>query len=237
MLSALTQSRPDIWRRAVSLSASLTGMRYPHKSPLPGGEIYACGVPRQMPSQKRERIHEDISRYKIQRERAQERGDRQEVDRIDDAIKRRERELEELSEESPDEGSQTTASVVVPDGAMEWLLHEVGHWVASDAAERSLPNYGLSSSEVGHDGDREWQAWAFEEIVLAPFGQARHFAPPTQRDGAAFLKNGPMPTQHLRHAERRIAELRLPLEPWRIVWGDWVRWGRAHGGAPWKAES
>ena len=126
---------------------------------------------------------------------------------------------------------------MVPDGAMEWLLHEAGHWVASTQEERAQSNYGLSASEVGHDGDREWQAWAFEEIVLAPFGPSRDFAPPSQRDGAAYNKAGPMRTDCLWHVERQIQLLGLDVERWRIEWGAWVQWGRTLGErAPWRSE-
>ncbi|HEY3500256.1 MAG TPA: hypothetical protein VGK73_36445 [Polyangiaceae bacterium] len=126
----------------------------------------------------------------------------------------------------------------VPDGAMEWLLHEVGHYVAATPAERLLPNYGLSESEHGYDGDRELQAWAVQEIILAPFGYARGFAPPTQRDGAAFNKPGPLPPAAMQHAAREIARLGIDVEMWRVAWGEWVKWGRAlqPGKRPWEAE-
>ena len=125
---------------------------------------------------------------------------------------------------------------MVPDGAMEWLLHEVGHWVVASPEERQLRNYGVSESEYGHDGEREWQAWAFAEIVLAPFGPSRMLAPPSQRDGAAFSKVGPLPRGCLRHAEREILTLGISVEQWRHVWGQWVRWGTSMGAAaPWRS--
>jgi hypothetical protein len=135
-------------------------------------------------------------------------------------------------------GLMSASIVAVPDGAMEWLLHEVGHWVAASPNERKQINYGLSSSETGHDGDREWQAWAFEEIVMAPFGPARDFAAPTQRDGAGFSKIGPIPMFVMRHAEQRITDLGIDLEPWCQVYGDWIQWGKSLGlgRAPWDVD-
>lgn len=124
--------------------------------------------------------------------------------------------------------------VFVPEGAMEWLLHEVGHWLAASPEERLLDNYGLSAAEHGHDGEREWQAWAFEEIVLAPFGHARGFAPLTQRDGAAFAKSGPMPAWSLWHIEKRITEARVDVEPWRSLYGEWIRFEQGLSAPSWE---
>lgn len=138
-----------------------------------------------------------------------------------------------------DIGSNSPVSlrlVYVPEGAMEWLLHEAGHWVASTPEERRRPNYGLGIETHGHGADREWQAWAFEEIILAPFGPAREFAPPSQRDGVGFSKSGPIAEEHMRHAERSIRELGLDIEEWRAVYRPWIEWGKKRGEkAPWKA--
>ena len=216
-LSRLTRERPDLWSAGLTLSTGLTGVRYTHKSPMPDGAVYACGgggwespslPPQQTPASPKPRVR-DPSRVPGRR------------DPTPEHIK-------------PD--TVETLFVVVPEGAMEWLLHEVGHWIAADETERRRQNYGLSLSEYGHDGEREWQAWAFEEIVLAPFGPSRLFAPPSQRDGAAYAKTGPMPEAYLRHVEREIARLCLDVEQWRQVWGEWVRWGTAMGAeAPWRS--
>jgi hypothetical protein len=210
--SLLTHQRPDIWRSAVVLAETITGILFVDKVPMPDGTVWACGgtggtgggVPAYAPPKKKDRV----AYIKFPEE-----GDP---------------ELDDDNEHEPKK------AVAVPDGAMEWLLHEVGHWVASTPEERALPNYGVSSSTTGHDGERELQAWAFEEIVLAPFGPARSFAPPTQRDGAAFEKSGPMPAEHMHHAEREIARLGLDAERWRVVWGEWVAWGRRNNGQPWR---
>lgn len=202
-------------------------------------------VPRYVPSppepedeEEEEEEVEDPSQ--IERERID-----REIEDIEDSIKNAEESILEISDELVQKKKElvdlqkqrkqlikdrkvllASPVVWVPEGAMEWLLHEVGHYVASTPAERRLPNYGVTSAEFGHDGDREWQAWAFQEIVLAPWGPARHFAPPTQRDGAAFAKAGPMPQRALHHVDRRIAELGLDIERWRIVWGAWADWLR-----------
>lgn len=112
--------------------------------------------------------------------------------------------------------------------AMEWLLHEVGHWVASTPGERLLPNYGYGIvKQKGWGKDREWQAWAFEEIILAPFGPSRGFAPPEHRGGTAF--DGPgyqlIPEEHLRYASTQIKASGISIEQWRALYGEWVRWG------------
>jgi hypothetical protein len=122
-------------------------------------------------------------------------------------------------------------AVLVPDGAMEWLLHEVGHHLAASQRQRTLPNHGLTLDHIG-DGRAEWRAWAFEEIILAPWGPARHFAPPTQRDGVAFEKNGPIDAWHMRFMERRIARDRVDIAEWRSIYGEWVRWGLGVDGRP-----
>jgi hypothetical protein len=104
------------------------------------------------------------------------------------------------------------------------LLHEVGHWVAATPEERLLPNYGLGPDETGWMGEREWQAWGFEEIIMAPFGPSRLFAPPSQRDGAAFKTAGPMPGWATHHAALRLSDVRIDIEEFRALYGEWVRW-------------
>jgi hypothetical protein len=132
-----------------------------------------------------------------------------------------------------------TKMVEVPEGAFEWLLHEVGHWVASDDEDRARPNYGLDGEDDGIGPKREWQAWAFEEIVLAPFGNARLLAAPSCRDGVGFSKPGPIDDTHHRHIDRRVRDSKVDIEEWRALAGDWYRWGagRRPGGAPWEAQS
>jgi hypothetical protein len=181
-------------------------------------------------------------------EKKREIGDRErERDALNDQIERLRREIDDLTKER--DGLQSAPSVFVPEGAMEWLLHEVGHWVAATPNERTLHAYGLKDVIAGKDGDferivvpsghiaeREWEAWAFEEIILAPFGRSRDFLPPTQRDGVAFAKAGPIPDFALRHVEVRLCELNLDVEQWRALMGQWVRWGasRGRGRAPWE---
>lgn len=177
---------------------------------------------------------------------------RKEIEKIDseikerrDKIEQRRGEIEELEQEIEDlerKKSGQVAScaqprVFVPEGAMEWILHEVGHWIAASPEERLLPNYGLTPSEIGHDGDREWEAWAFEEIILAPFGPSRLFAPPTQRDGAAFAKAGPMPWFALRHAERRMLEMSVDVEEWRALYCEWIKFERGKPTPSWERVS
>jgi hypothetical protein len=216
MTSLLVRYNGRLWQSAIDLAVATTGYNYGPKNPLPDGTAFACGgaiwtPPPLRPKRKKSRQGDGIVQFP-------EEGDP---------------ELNEPNEHEP-EKEETCQFVVVPEGAMEWLLHEVGHWVAATPEERARPNYGLSPSEVGDDGDREWQAWAFEEMIFAPMGPARSFAPPTQRDGAAFTKSGPIPERYFQHVERQNRDIGLDLESWRSVWGEWVRWGQTMGAAaPW----
>jgi hypothetical protein len=136
--------------------------------------------------------------------------------------------------------------VPVPEGAMEWLLHEVGHWVAASDTERAAPDYGMGTLRAGEctctgnftecrcGDEREWQAWAFEELILGPHGQARSFCPPPHRGGIAFMSADPIAAEYLHHVEGRIKEARLDIEAWRALWSEWVTWGAKRGyKAPW----
>jgi len=114
---------------------------------------------------------------------------------------------------------------VVPEGAMEWLLHEVGHWLAASRGSRNRPNYGMTQTGI-EDGRSEWRAWAFEEMVLSPFGYSRLFAPPSQRDGVVFEKNVPIPDHHMRFMERRVGRDRVDIKEWQALYGEWAAWQR-----------
>lgn len=213
MLSLLTRERPEIWQAGIALVEATMRVRVRHRAPNADGTVSACGggggywTPPTPSEPQKAPTIRDPSVVPRKRN------------------------------PTPQHIRPDTVDLMVPDGAMEWLLHEAGHWVASTPEERKQANYGLNASEVGHDGDREWQAWAFEEIVLAPFGPSRDFAPPSQRDGAAYTKAGPMRRDCLQYIDRQIATLGLDIERWRVEWGAWVRWGRTLGDrAPWRSE-
>ena len=252
--SSLTVERPDIWYRGLALATSLTGYVYLPKIPLTEDPLSLCGYnyPRYYPPKKsetpenKEKREQKERREKIEQEIIDiERMIKQFEGSIDHAntnidgwrknIEQKKKELEEKRRELAEHDWIIKAAAPVPEGAMEWLLHEVGHWVAATPQERALPDYGLVPGKVGK-GSREWQAWAFEDIVLAPFGPARSFAPPTQRDGVAFEKSGPIDARHLRHIDRRIVELGIDIERWRALYSEWVVWGsrRGPGRAPWE---
>ena len=241
--SKLTRERPDIWHRALTLATEQTGMLYLPKRPLADGTISACGgyygplsIPGYgPPGPKPSPPHEDVRRREIKeiedgiREHEQEieRLERVIADKLSEAEKCRERvkEIRARIEKARGELKRRKGlSALVPDGAMEWLLHEVGHYVAATPEERLLPDYGYGQEAKGVGKAREWQAWAFEEIVLAPWGPSRLFCPPTHRGGAAFSKNGPMPQWALHHAERQMAASRVDVERWRALYGEWIRW-------------
>src|SRR5690606_18111060 len=193
---------------------------YAPKQPLADGTIYACGGYRGTyypPTQKekedgvQEKIREkedEIRKY--EKYPTYQRGLIEELERLREKLR-------ELQKES----KLLASTVFVPEGSAEWLLHEVGHWIAATDTERQTQHYGLAPLPDDHGDEREWQAWAFEEIVLGPYGSSREFATPMTRDAAPFMRNGPIPQHYLRHVEQRLSELRIDVEPWRIVWGDW----------------
>lgn len=244
--SLLTARRPDLWTRGIALAVGLTGYRYAHKSPLADGTIYACGGPyvptpqdiederRRDEEEKRKRKHyednEDLRRRIDKRgnEIIKQGGIEHVLDDPEFAELWRKLGLDLASAPQPQQ------IVLVPEGSMEWLLHEVGHWVAATPEERARVNYGLSSDEYGPDGEKELEAWAFELLVLGPYGDPRNFASPMWRDGAGFAKSGPLPHGVIRSVERKVEALGLDLTQWRALWGEWVRWGRSIGDdAPW----
>lgn len=152
-----------------------------------------------------------------------------EIDQLNRQNEAREVEITKIKKEIGEKKKELSAAplvVPVPDGAVEWLLHEVGHWIVSSPAERLLPDYGYGSSlEVkGHGKAQEWRAWAFEEIVFAPFGHSRAFCPPPHRGGTAFSKNGPIPQWALLDAERAITESRVDIHQWRALVREWILW-------------
>lgn len=211
--SILTLERPDLWVRALKLATDLTGYVYLPKVALPDGRLFACGGGYTPPQRPRDPVND--RRYQNFLREIQQITNKlfpypkpqplpEENDRLLDELAKKRKELDDfvdgLNKKDGDGNSKVT--VQVPEGSAEWLLHEVGHWVAATPEERALPNYGLSPSETGADGDREWQAWAFQEIVLAPLGPARDFTAPTVRDGAGFSKVGPIAETHT-HTTRK----------------------------------
>jgi hypothetical protein len=165
------------------------------------------------------------------------------IDELNKSIEDRKNRIKE------NEGKLATRRLLVPEGAMEWLLHEVGHWLAASVQERELPHYGFGVIRQGECtcntnftecrcGDiREWQAWAFEEIILAPFGQSRNFCPPPHRGGIAFTRTE-FPDGCLRYAEQQIRDKRIEIEEWRVVYGEWIKWGTSLSTkAPWMWEA
>lgn len=126
--------------------------------------------------------------------------------------------------------------IPVPEGAMEWLLHEIGHWVAATPEERLLPDYGYGQEAKGVGKARELQAWVFEEIVLAPWGQARDLCPPPHRGGVAF-------THTATPDDRRRIDLALNLAPqvdidqWRALYAAWIEWELTRSRPSWCRDS
>lgn len=110
---------------------------------------------------------------------------------------------------------------------MEWLLHEVGHWVAATPEERLLADYGYGLiKEKGWGRAREWQAWGFEEIILSPFGVTRLMTAPEHRGGVAFSRSGAIPDFATAHANKQIDQLGIVVGSWRELYGEWLMWER-----------
>lgn len=210
--SILTLERPEIWREAVGMASAITGCRYQHKTPLADGTVSACGgyyrdyTPPKPPTREEiqkeiEKNQEKVERYKKEIENTGEsyRRYKEIQQEIDDLTKEREifrdgwswhrerlrwiEHCEKKIQELEEKLNAAPAVIAVPEGSVEWLLHELGHWVAASPDERRSSTWQLGPEEYGHAADREWQAWAFEEIVLAPFGPARLLAAPQHRDG------------------------------------------------------
>lgn len=230
-LSKLTRERPDIWIRALELATGLTGYSYPHKAPLSDGTLSACGgyIPKR-PKTIDEQIEELNNTIEYWEDRLKDYEKRQQEEGVSyqDLIEKYKKQIEEMKERL-DRLNEHTKRAYVPEGEMEWLLHEVGHWIAATPAERALPNYGYGQAVLlnGLGAAREWQAWGFEEIVLAPYGPSRLLASPTQRDGVAF-STGRFPHHALRHAETRIGELAIDIGEWSSIYGEWVHWRKPH---------
>jgi hypothetical protein len=129
--------------------------------------------------------------------------------------------------------------VFVPIGAMEWLLHEVGHWISSTPEERAMPDYGFG---CGTPECREIEAWAFQEMVLAPFSggsSARNLTPPAHRGGSPYDLGGDIPDSAVSHVRRQLRSLPgIDVEQWRATYGEWFAWGLSLGHrAPWLSEN
>lgn len=233
--SKLTIERPELWASALTLATNLTGYIYAPKLPGQDGTIWACGGggywnPDITPEQRErnnqiERIEEDLRVRRSNRSFDKMRGKTPSI-KDDEKIKELETELEKLRGEK-----SLAPTVYVPEGAMEWLLHEVGHYVAATPTERLLPDYGYGTiKKKGWGKARELQAWGFEEIILSPFGNARLFAPPEHRGGTAFEKAGPIPDAATHHAGQQMKALGIDVEQWRALYGQWVEWERSRRG-------
>lgn len=230
--SLLMALRPDIWLRVLALAESTTGLSFPHKRELPDGALYACGGGGggwYEPTPASEPESDSLEELRRKRDELQKRV--QERDRL-----QRERlQREQLEREISELEKKLQLRVFVPEGSVEWVLHEVGHWLASTAAERMMPDHGLQSHP---EDDREWQALAFEALVLQPWGDPRYLCSPTVRDDSiVFRAPGPIAAHHARHIDAQLSSLGLSIQPWRQLASEWVSWGKSMGHrAPWEAE-
>lgn len=242
--SLLTLERPDLWQRGLTLATRITGCRYVDKLPGAGGAILACGSGFHRPPKERlEDTRGEIRREREKLERWQKLPPDSEGDRIDkdhyphiitpEDIEEQEQRIERLEEwtdkfeKEIDDGKWAAPSLIipVPEGSLEWLLHEVGHYVVASPEERRLPDYGFGIiSEKGWGRAREWQAWGFEEIILAPFGSSRELCAPEHRGGVAWSIGGPMLAFATHHAENEIRNLGLDVEEWRAIYAEWAAW-------------
>jgi len=211
--SALTLQRPDLWRTALELSAARTGLRFVPKVPLPDGTIYCCGGG---PSKKIDRdlveLETDIERLKAAHRvgRLTETGE--------ESLVILQKELKRIKER------KNSLAVAVPEGAVEWLLHEVGHWLASTTKQRALPNYGLARESDADVMEHELRALAFQEIIFSPVAQARHLTPTSQKDGWGFDGPERLNSSHFRFAERAMIEANFDRQEWQSVFLPFANW-------------
>lgn len=237
--SRLTAQNPDLWHRAVTEATRLTGYVY-----APKIEYGLCGGgPYYTPQQRQIRdavvpeiwdINKKIDEANKTERELGESGELTDEKALELILQRKalRKKLAELREKI-----KFSPVVEVPDGAMEWLLHEVGHWVAATHTERWLPNYGFTPERGVGTGARELQAWAFEDIVLAPWGRAYDFIAPPHRGGVVYERD--IRPDHFRHIDRRLNALdgQIDLHLWRSIYGEWVAWGRRQPSdhRPWEA--
>lgn len=227
--SRLTMERPDIWGRALVLATNLTGYTYPAKMPSADGTtISACGggyayEPPADEIKRRQRRIDELEKEINERDPDEHPSHKKWKETVIEENRER---IEEIKRKNP-EGFATAGRVFVPEGAMEWLLHEVGHWVAATEEERLLPDYGYGrAKEKGWGRAREWQAWGFEDIIFSPFGVSRLMAAPEHRGGTAF-SIGPMPQFATAHADKQIQRLGIVTGEWRALYGEWLAWERS----------
>lgn len=268
--SELTLTNPRLWLHAIETAKQLTGYEYLDKQPSSDGIIYACygggGYSIYSPA-----VREELERPKSESEKKQER-----IDEIDEEIESHEIIITDLEIEIEEHKESTkknrrtikdtkleieklkkerdtlvSAPIIrIPEGDIEWLLHEIGHYIAATNEERNLPNYGFNGNGIDLIEDQteaahhaylntreafvEWSAWAFEEIVLAPFGNARQLCQPSCRDGIAFARHVDIPDEAFKHIELKIKTESIDVEMWRSIAADWFSWGRRKGiDAPW----
>ncbi len=241
--SRLTVERPDIWHRALALATRTTGCIYAPKLPLPDGTIYCCGgggyirpytppddTPVPLPPS--QGITDDIDREideirgKISDLEESKTTTELELERIRAALERLRRHKKVLENDK-----LLSTTMYIPEGDMEWLLHEVGHWLAASPHEKALPNYGLADHDhTQHGALREQTAFAFQGMVMAPYGHSREFTSPSRREGPAFegpaFKAGILPAEAIRRAEVTPMDT---VEEFRRIYSDWFRWGRVKG--------
>jgi hypothetical protein len=229
--SLLMARRPDIWMRTIALAESTTGLSFPHKRELPDGTLYACGsgyggggyAPAPTPES------DSLEELKRKRDKLQKEVQEREQ------LKRERLQREQLEGEISELEKKLQLKVFVPEGSVEWVLHEVGHWLASTAAERMMPDHGLQAQACD---DREWQALAFESMVFRPWGDPRYLCSPTVRDDSVVFRTpGPIAAHHERHIDTQLSRSGLSIQPWRQLASEWVSWGKSMGHrAPWEAQ-
>lgn len=224
--SLLVSTRPDIWFRALTLAEATTGLSFPHKRELPNGTLYACGSGSGWYTPPSEETWRDADALDDLRRKR---------DELKKKVEDRERlQREQLEKEISELEKKLDLQVFVPEGSVEWVLHEVGHWLAASASERVLPDHGL---QYHPEDDREWQAMAFESMVLQPWGDPRYLCAPTVRDDSVVFRTpGPVQERHTRHIDAQLHALALSIQPWRQLASEWVAWGKTMGHrAPWEA--
>lgn len=240
--SLFALEKPLLWRQSLQIATRLTGKRYVNKLPSEDGTIWMCGSGGGGSFYSDECDDDEWRKggYEKKKDGGTENGEDTEdsgkegVDELQDRIDRLERldkdrkrrieidrEIEILRKEK--DRLHLAQIVHVPEGAVEWLAHEVGHWLSSDhrdAFNMGMTEYAENDSDVAR---QEWEAMAFEDILFAPWAPSRILMPPSYRGGIPFSKDTISPV-YFSAMEKKMRSARIDIEEWRQVFGPYAEW-------------
>lgn len=113
--------------------------------------------------------------------------------------------------------------VRIPEGAVEWLLHEVAHYFVAESDEELHPNHGLQTVKPAVAELREWSAFAIQQAVFEPWGPVHLMVPPPHRGGLCYSTSR-FPSAAIKIADRQFGKGNPSLEYLRVIFGPWAKW-------------